>query len=80
MCYALQTTKSKRMRRSNKINKTEVEKEVARRKYGERQIDKWVKWSFTMRGKVLWKELMEQIKRYKLDGQKNKLSSLEKTS
>ena len=40
------------MRRSNKINKTEVEKEVARRKYGERQIDKWVKWSFTMRGKV----------------------------
>ena len=68
MCYTLQTTKSKRMRRSNKINKTEVEKEVARRKYGERQIDKWVKWSFTMRGKVLWKELMEQIKRYKLDG------------
>ena len=56
------------MRRSNKINKTEVEKEVARRKYGERQIDKWVKWAFTMRGKVLWKELMEQIKRYKLDG------------
>ena len=68
MCYVIQTTKSKRMRRSNKINKTEVEKEVARRKYGERQIDKWVKWSFTMRGKVLWKELMEQIKRYKLDG------------
>ena len=56
------------MRRSNNINKTKVEKEVARRKYGERQIDKWVKWSFTMRGKVLWKELMEQIKRYKLDG------------
>tara|TARA_R100000353_G_scaffold124311_1_gene88230 strand:- start:564 stop:770 length:207 start_codon:yes stop_codon:yes gene_type:complete len=68
MCYTLQTTKSKRMRRSNKINKTEVEKEIARRKYGERQIDKWVKWSFSMRGKVLWKELMEQIKRYKLDG------------
>ena len=68
MCYVIQTTKSKRKRISNKINKTEVEKEVARRKYGERQIDKWVKWSFTMRGKVLWKELMEQIKRYKLDG------------
>ena len=64
------------MRRSNKINKTEVEKEVARRKYGERQIDKWVKWSFTMRGKVLWKELMEQIKRYKLLG-KNKLTTLQ---
>ena len=53
------------MRRSNQANKTQVEKEVARRKYGERQVDKWVKWSFTMRGKVLWKELMEQIKRYK---------------
>ena len=68
MCYVIQPIKSKRMRRSNKINKTDVEKEVARRKYGERQIDKWVKWSFTMRGKVLWKELIEQIKRYKLDG------------
>ena len=36
------------MRRSNQANKTQVEKEVARRKYGERQVDKWVKWSFTM--------------------------------
>ena len=46
------------MRRSNQANKTQVEKEVARRKYGERQVDKWVKWSFTMRGKVLWNCLL----------------------
>ena len=55
------------MRRNSKVN-PKLSKIIARKKYAERQIDKWVKWSFTMRGKVLWKELMEQIKRYKLDG------------
>ena len=55
------------MRRNSKVNPN-LSKIIARKKYAERQIDKWVKWSFTMRGKVLWKELMEQIKRYKLDG------------
>jgi|TARA_A100001201_G_scaffold99929_1_gene86005 hypothetical protein len=55
------------MRRNSKIN-TEVEKQLARRKYAERQIDKWVKWSWDMRGKVLWRELMEKFKQYNLDG------------
>ena len=28
-------------------------KEIARRKYAERQIDKYVKWSWNVKGKVL---------------------------
>jgi hypothetical protein len=54
------------MRRGSKINKTKHEKELARRKYGERQVDKWIKWSWDMRGKILWKELERQLKRYNL--------------
>ena len=57
------------MRRSSKTNKTKLEKELARRKYAERQIDKWVKWSWNMRGKVLWKELIDKLKQYNLNGQ-----------
>ena len=56
------------MRRSNNINKTKEEKQLARRKYAERQVDKWVKWSWDMRGKVLWRELVQKLKQYKLDG------------
>ena len=56
------------MRRSNNINKTKEEKKLARRKYAERQVDKWVKWSWDMRGKVLWEELVEKLKQYNLYG------------
>lgn len=56
------------MRRSNKIDKTKEEKQLARRKYAERQVDKWVKWSWDMRGKVLWRELVQKLKQYNLDG------------
>ena len=56
------------MRRSNNINKTKEEKQLARRKYAERQVDKWVKWSWDMRGKVLWRELAQKLKQYNLDG------------
>ena len=55
------------MRRNSTLN-TEETKRLARNKYAERQIDKWVKWSSNMRGKVLYRELMEKIKQYKLDG------------
>jgi len=55
------------MRRNRKLNNEEA-KQLARRKYAERQIDKWVKWTWTIRGKVLYKELMTKIKQYKLDG------------
>ena len=39
-------------------------KRLARKAYGERQIDKWVKWSWTNRGKILWKELVEKQNEY----------------
>ena len=45
------------MRRNDKIN-TRITKQVARRKYAERQIDKWVKWSWRQRGKIKYKELL----------------------
>jgi len=46
------------MRRNSKIN-PRVNKDIARRKYAERQIDKWVKWSLQVRGKVIYSELLE---------------------
>ena len=46
------------MRRDNKIDPRKA-KQLARQKYAERQIDKWVRWSWEMRGKVKYKELIE---------------------
>jgi hypothetical protein len=53
------------MRRDNRINPAEA-KHLARCKYRERQIDKWWKWSFEMRGRVKYKELVEQQDKYKI--------------
>ena len=39
-------------------------KRLARQMYAERQINKWVKWSWEMRGKVKYKELVELQKKY----------------
>ena len=39
-------------------------KDLARRKYAQRQIDKWVKWSWEQRGKVLYTELVELQEEY----------------
>ena len=41
-------------------------KYLARKAYGERQIDKWVKWSWNNRGKILWKELVEKQNEHKI--------------
>ena len=51
------------MRRNNKANPFEA-KRIARQKYAERQIDKWVKWSWEMRGKIKNKEIIEIQDRY----------------
>ena len=45
------------MRRNRELNSWE-KKDLARRKYAERQIDKWVKWSWEQRGRVKYKELV----------------------
>ena len=46
------------MRRNNQVN-PKLAKQIARQKYAERQIDKWVKWTFEARGKLIYKELVE---------------------
>ena len=53
------------MRRNNKVDPRES-KRLARQKYGERQIDKWWKWSWEMRGKVKYKELVEYQNKYNI--------------
>ena len=53
------------MRRNNKVNK-KLSKEIARRNYRDRQIDKWWKWSWEARGKIKYKELVSYQDKYKL--------------
>jgi hypothetical protein len=53
------------MRRDNKINPAQA-KHLARSKYAERQIEKWWKWSFEMRNKIKYKELVEQQNKYNI--------------
>ena len=51
------------MRRDSKVNPWEA-KRLARKMYAERQIDKWCKWSFEMRGRIKYKELVEIQDKY----------------
>ena len=53
------------MRRDNKLNPAQA-KHLARSKYAERQIEKWWKWSFNQRGKIKYKELIEQQDKYNI--------------
>ena len=53
------------MRRDSKVNPGQA-KRVARQMYGERQIDKWCKWGWDMRGKIKYKELIEQQNKYNI--------------
>ena len=51
------------MRRNNPFDSRKA-KAIARQKYAERQIDKFVKWSWETRGKVLYTELVEYQTQY----------------
>ena len=53
------------MRRNNKVN-PKLSKIIARKKYAERQIDKWVKWSWNQRGRVKYKELVKYQDQYNI--------------
>ena len=53
------------MRRNSKVNPN-LSKIIARKKYSERQIDKWVKWSWNQRGKVKYKELVGYQDQYNI--------------
>ena len=47
------------MRRDNKTYPGEA-KQIARQKYAERQIEKWWKWSWEIKGKIKYKDLVKQ--------------------
>ena len=51
------------MRRNSKHNPFEA-KRIAKQKYAERQVDKWWKWSWEQRGRIKYKELVEQQDKY----------------
>ena len=54
------------MRRDSKVNPWEA-KRIARQKYAERQIEKFVRWSWEIRGKVKYSELIELQNEYKIE-------------
>jgi len=51
------------MRRDSKTDPKKA-KALARQKYAERQIDKWIKWSWEARGKIKYRELVELQNQY----------------
>lgn len=51
------------MQRDSKDN-TREKKEIARKKYIERNIDKWVKWSWDIKGSINYKQLKEKQDEY----------------
>ncbi len=53
------------MRRNNKVN-PELAKQIARRKYAERQIDNFVKWSVNQKGYVKYRDIVEQHDKYNI--------------
>ena len=53
------------MRHNSRVNPGDA-KRIARQKYAERQIEKWWKWSWDVKGKIKYKELVEQQDKYNI--------------
>jgi len=53
------------MRHNSPVD-TRFNKEIARKKYAERQFDKLVKWNMAQKGRVLFKEVIEKQIEYKI--------------
>jgi hypothetical protein len=53
------------MRQSNRID-PQLAKKIARRKYAERQVDKFVKWSIEQRGYVKYADIVEWQDKYNI--------------
>ncbi len=53
------------MRQNNTVN-TRQAKDVARRKYAERQIDKFIKWSVDQRGFLKYKDVVKKHNEYNI--------------
>ncbi len=54
------------MRRDSTVNPRET-KRIAKQKYAERQIDKWVKWSWEAKGKVKYSDIKQLHNRYNIE-------------
>jgi len=54
------------MRRDSTVNPRET-KRIAKQKYAERQIDKWVKWSWEAKGKVKYKDIKQLQTKYDIE-------------
>ena len=58
------------MRRNGKNNiKEHKNKDIARRMYALRQIERFIKWTVDRRGYLKWKDLKEQYEKYNLPWQ-----------
>jgi len=44
----------------------QINKEIARKKYAQRQIDKFIKWSIKNKGYLKYKDLVEQYEKYNI--------------
>ena len=53
------------MRRDSKHNPFEA-KRLAREKYAQSKIEKWIKWTMDVRGKMIYKELVEIHNKYNI--------------
>jgi hypothetical protein len=53
------------MRYNSKVD-PRVEKQIARQKYAERQIDKWVKWRMEIRGFIIYKDLIKMQEKFNI--------------
>ena len=53
------------MRQGSRPNKGNA-KEIARRHYANRQIEKWIKWTVNQRGFLKYKELVELHEQYNI--------------
>ncbi len=53
------------MRQNNRAN-PQLAKKIARQKYKERQIDKFIKWSFEAKGYIKYKDIVEYHNKYNI--------------
>jgi hypothetical protein len=47
------------MFKDSEVNSRE-EKRLARKKYVERQFDKWIRWSFEIKGRIKYKDILNK--------------------
>jgi len=54
------------MRRNNKIDSRKA-KNIAKIKYAERQIDKWIKWCVNIKGGIKYKQIKQKQDEFKIE-------------